>query len=73
MAVGVGTRILSWDASNVSTMLTIDEPRRLPLFAQSEPESVFKLIEGYDRREVDLTEVLNAIVDYEKEKRFQRY
>lgn len=54
LSVGVGNRILFWNTENVPA---------------PESKSVFKLIEEYDRREVRLTEVLNAIVDYEQERR----
>lgn len=58
LAVGVGNRILFWDPK--------DEPNKLPLFTPN----VFALIESYGKdKSVSLAAVLNAIIDFEQEKR----
>lgn len=60
LAVGVGNRILFWNSK--------DEPasKPLPLFTPN----VFALIESYGKdKSVPLTAVLNAIIDFEQEKR----
>lgn len=62
LAIGVGNRILFWDS--------IPSAVELPLFVQNEPEDVFELIKGYTGG--NLTDVLNGIADYERNKREER-
>lgn len=60
LAVGVGNRILFWNPK--------DEPAPKPLLLFT--PNVFALIENYGKdKSVPLTAVLNAIIDFEQEKR----